>query len=124
MATSLSTKASLSSPALTGTPTAPTAAADTSTTQVATTAFVLGQASTTVPVMDGSAAVGSSFAFARADHVHGSDTSKASLSGATFTGNVSVVSPTSAGSNGVRQITMSTSAPSGGSDGDMWLVYV
>ena len=37
---SLATKAPLASPALTGTPTAPTAAANTNTTQVATTAFV------------------------------------------------------------------------------------
>ena len=36
--------ATLASPALSGTPTAPTAAADTNTTQVATTAFVVGQA--------------------------------------------------------------------------------
>lgn len=35
--------AALASPAFTGTPTAPTAAADTNTTQVATTAFVIGQ---------------------------------------------------------------------------------
>lgn len=49
---------------------------------------------------------------------------RALLSGATFTGNVTVVSPTAAGSNGVRQITMSTSAPTGGADGDVWLVYV
>jgi hypothetical protein len=38
--TTLATKAPLASPALTGTPTAPTAAANTSTTQLATTAFV------------------------------------------------------------------------------------
>ena len=38
--TSLDAKAPLASPALTGTPTAPTASADTSTTQIATTAFV------------------------------------------------------------------------------------
>lgn len=36
-------KANLASPALTGTPTAPTAAADTNTTQIATTAYVVGQ---------------------------------------------------------------------------------
>ena len=36
----LATKAPLASPALTGTPTAPTAAADTNTTQIATTAYV------------------------------------------------------------------------------------
>ena len=38
--TALNSKADLASPALTGTPTAPTAAADTNTTQIATTAYV------------------------------------------------------------------------------------
>jgi len=40
IATAVATKADLASPALTGTPTAPTAAAGTDTTQIATTAFV------------------------------------------------------------------------------------
>lgn len=40
------TKADLASPALTGTPTAPTATAGTNTTQIATTAFVEARAST------------------------------------------------------------------------------
>lgn len=40
---SLASKAPLASPTFTGTPAAPTAAADTNTTQVATTAFVIGQ---------------------------------------------------------------------------------
>ena len=40
VASAISSKADLNSPALTGTPTAPTAAANTNTTQVATTAFV------------------------------------------------------------------------------------
>lgn len=40
---SLATKAPLASPALTGVPTAPTAAVDTDTTQLATTAYVVGQ---------------------------------------------------------------------------------
>jgi|694.fasta_scaffold00729_51 hypothetical protein len=35
-----------------------------------------------------------------------------------------VTSPTSAGSAGVRKITMSTSNPTGGADGDVWFVYV
>jgi hypothetical protein len=48
---------------------------------------------------------------------------KANLSGATFTGNVTGVSPTAAGSIGFRRITMSTSNPTGGSDGDVWFVY-
>jgi hypothetical protein len=42
--TALGTKAPLASPALTGTPTAPTAEADTNTTQIATTAFAKGEA--------------------------------------------------------------------------------
>ncbi|MHB9007643.1 MAG: hypothetical protein ACYDC1_11995, partial [Limisphaerales bacterium] len=40
----LAAKAALASPALTGTPTAPTALADTNTTQIATTAFAKGEA--------------------------------------------------------------------------------
>lgn len=67
----------LQSPKLTGTPTTPTAAADTNTTQVATCEFVLGQASSTVPVVDsGTGSVGSSTRYARADHVHPSDGTK------------------------------------------------
>ena len=55
--------------------------------------------------------------------VDASATGVASLSGATFTGEVDVVSATAAGSNSVRQITISTSSPTGGNDGDVWLVY-
>ena len=43
LASDLGLKANLDSPALTGTPTAPTAAVDTNTTQIATTAYVIGQ---------------------------------------------------------------------------------
>ena len=43
LTTDLAGKAPLASPALTGTPTAPTAAVDTNTTQIATTAYVIGQ---------------------------------------------------------------------------------
>lgn len=56
---------------LTGTPTAPTAAVDTSSTQIATTAMVLAQAAAATPLVDAIAAVvGTSTRFARADHVH------------------------------------------------------
>src|SRR5205807_10046 len=80
-------RAPLASPALTGTPTVPTAAVDTNTTQAASTAFVLAQAGSATPVIDGSATVGTSTRFARQDHVHPTDTSRASLSGANaFTG--------------------------------------
>ena len=59
------------SPALTGTPTAPTAAVDTNTTQLATTAMVIGQAAAATPLGNlPTAAVGTSTRFARADHVH------------------------------------------------------
>jgi hypothetical protein len=47
-----------------------TAAPDTNTTQGATTAFVIGQAGTTTPASIGTAAVGSSLRYARADHSH------------------------------------------------------
>lgn len=66
----LSAKAPLASPTFTGTPAAPTAAADTNTTQLATTAFVVGQAGTATPLVEGTAAVGTSKKFAREDHVH------------------------------------------------------
>lgn len=79
-------KANLASPALSGTPTAPTAAADTNTTQLATTAFVVGQAGSTAPVVNGTAAAGSSLRYSRQDHVHGTDTSRAPLASPTFTG--------------------------------------
>ena len=79
----------LSSPSLTGTPLSPTAAVDTNTTQIASTAFVLGQAASATPLIDGTAAVGTSTRYSRADHVHPVDTSRAALSGATFTGLIS-----------------------------------
>ena len=62
--------AKLASPTLTGTPLSTTAAADTNSTQIATTAFVVGQASSTTPAATGTAAVGTSLKYARADHVH------------------------------------------------------
>jgi len=110
------------SPALTGIPTSPTASVDTNTTQIATTAFVLGQSASANPLALGTVAVGTSTRYAREDHVH-PDTGLALLSGASFTGIVNVVSPTLDDSKGVREITMSMSAPSGGLDGDVWLVY-
>jgi hypothetical protein len=58
------------SPTLTGTPLAPTASVDTNTTQIATTAFVRNQASSTNPSALGSVAIGTSARYAREDHVH------------------------------------------------------
>lgn len=97
-------RAPLASPALTGTPTAPTAAFGTNTTQLATTAFVLGQAGGSAPVMDGTAAAGSSSAYARADHVHPTDTSRAPLASPTFTGTPAAPTAT-AGDNSTKLAT-------------------
>jgi hypothetical protein len=58
------------SPALTGVPTAPTAAVSASTTQIATTAFVVGQAASATPIVEGTGTVGTSLRYAREDHVH------------------------------------------------------
>ena len=48
--------------------------------------MVIGQAASANPVMDGSVAVGASTRFARADHVHPSDTSRVALAGGSMTG--------------------------------------
>jgi hypothetical protein len=79
-------KANIASPSLTGTPLSTTAAADTNTTQIATTAYVVGQAGSATPLVDGTAAVGTSLRYARQDHVHPTDTSRAALASPTFTG--------------------------------------
>jgi hypothetical protein len=68
------------SPTFTGAPLSTTASADTNTTQIATTAFVIGQASSVSPAMNGTATIGTSLRYARADHVHPSDTSKVNTS--------------------------------------------
>jgi len=93
----LNAKAPLASPTFTGTPQAPTASIDTNTDQIATTKFVLAQAGTLTPVMDGTANVGGSVKYARQDHVHPSDTSRAPLASPTFTGTVVLPSTTSIG---------------------------
>jgi len=64
------TYAPIASPTFTGTPLAPNAAADTQTSQIATTSFVLGQASVANPLANGTAASGSSKRYSREDHVH------------------------------------------------------
>lgn len=86
----MATYAPLASPGLTGTPTAPTAAVNTNTTQIATTAFVLGQAGAATPIVNGTAAVGTATKFSREDHVHPTDTSRAPTANPTFTGNVNM----------------------------------
>lgn len=70
-ATALAAKAPLASPTFTGTPKATTAAADVSTTQIATTAFVLNQAGSATPLgLDDTPAAGTSKKYSREDHRH------------------------------------------------------
>lgn len=80
--------------ALTGVPTAPTAATGTNTTQVATTAFVNAEIAADRPFettvsnikMDGAQSVGAANTVARGDHVHPTDTSRVAKTGDTMTG--------------------------------------
>lgn len=71
---------------LTGSPIAPTPATDNNSTSIATTAYVLGQASSASPTMAGVASAGSSTRWSRADHKHPSDTTKLNLTGGTLSG--------------------------------------
>ena len=102
----LDKKAPVASPALTGEPTAPTAAADTSTTQLATTAFVIGQAGGVVPTMDGTGAAGTSKSYSRQDHRHPTDTTRAPVASPTLTG--VPTAPTAA--NGTNTTQLATTA--------------
>ena len=94
--------APLASPSFTGIPTAPTAEDGTNTTQVATTAFVTNQAASTIPVADGTAAVGTSQRYARADHVHPTDTTRAPLASPALTG--TPTAPTAAANTKTTQL--------------------
>lgn len=78
--TALALKAPLASPVFTGDPRAPTPTAGDNDTSIATTAFVgaaiTAAAATAAPLMDGTAAVGTTTKYAREDHKHPSDTGR------------------------------------------------
>jgi hypothetical protein len=80
--------APLASPAFTLIPTAPTAAPNTTGVQLATLNYVLGQAASATPLVDGTGTPGTSLTYARADHVHPTDTSRAATNNPNLTGNV------------------------------------
>ena len=107
------TNKTLTSPVLTGTPTTPTAAADTNTTQVASTSFVIGQAGPSTPLMAGTAARGSSLKFARDDHRHPTDTTRAPLDSPALTG--TPTAPTAANGTYTNQIATTAFAYGGAS---------
>lgn len=79
----LNLKAPLASPTFTGTPKATTPITSDNSTRIATTAYVkqnipsVPSAYTSDPAMDGVASAGSSSSYAKGDHVHPSDTTKA-----------------------------------------------
>lgn len=74
--------------------TVPTLAADTNTTGAASTAYVVGQASAATPLINGTAVVGVSLRYARGDHVHPTDTSRAPTANPAFTGTPSSTTAT------------------------------
>jgi hypothetical protein len=84
-AAAIALKANIASPTFTGVPAGPTAAVDTNTTQFATTQFYVSQASSTLPLINGTAAIGTALRFARSDHVHPTDTTRAPIASPTFT---------------------------------------
>jgi hypothetical protein len=88
---------------LTGVPTAPTAAASTNTTQIATTAFVQTKVGA-LGTMSTQAA------------------NAVAITGGTWTtaGTINSVNVTDIGTNATGTKTISSSAPSGGNDGDIW----
>ncbi len=108
-------KADKNSPTFTGTPAAPTAAAGTNTTQIATTAFVkdavdtLGSTVTSLTTTVGTKADKATTITAGAGLTGGGDLS---------TNRTLSIASTSMG-YGTR--TVSTSDPTGGTDGDIWL---
>lgn len=104
-------RAPLESPSFTGTVTIPTLNVTTIQGNAVTNA-VQAAAATTPPIAsDGTAAlIGTSPTWAHADHKHGSDSSKASLTGATFTGTVVIPTLTVNTSIGGNGFTASTSA--------------
>src|SRR6185436_16275397 len=67
-------------------PTATTPPANDNSSMVANTAWYAGQGGSGSPAMDGVAAAGASLRFARADHVHPTDASRAPLDSPAFIG--------------------------------------
>lgn len=125
------------SPALSGTPTAPTAAGGTNTTQIATTAFVTSAVSTATGslgtmstqnasnvAITGGAINGTTIGASTASTIRGTTITATTGFTGDLTGTASAAtSVTGATSNGFGTRTVSTSAPTGGSNGDIWYQY-
>ena len=107
LATAVGSKADKASPAFTGTPTAPTAAALTNTTQLATTAYV--QTQKVSPIFTGTPTAPTPV----------TTTIDTTLATCAFVN--AFVNQPGKNSRGTRYI--SSSNPTGGADGDMWYKY-
>jgi hypothetical protein len=81
----------------------------------------VGQASATNPVMDGSVAIGTSLKYARADHVHPTDTSRAPLTSPGFTGTPTAPTAT-AGTNTTQIATTAFVQTAIAGVGDPWTI--
>ena len=92
----IGSSAGTSTTTLQGTTNGVTVAADTNSTALATTAYVVGQAGSATPLVNGTAAVGTSLRYARQDHVHPTDTTRAPLASPAFTGTPSLPTGTTA----------------------------
>lgn len=105
IASAISSKLDAASPALTGIPTAPTAASGTNTTQIATTAFVKDAVDT--------------LGTAKADKTTTITAGAGLTGGGDLSANRTISIASTSMGYGTR--TVSTSDPSAGSDGDIWL---
>jgi len=75
-ATAIGLKANIASPTFTGTVRSVTPATNDNSTCIATTAYYIGQCGTALPLINGTAAVGTSALWSHQDHVHPIDTSR------------------------------------------------
>lgn len=103
IASAVNSKANADSAALTGTPTAPTASSGSNTTQIANTTFV------TAAITTATGSLGT---------MSTQNASAVAITGGTIAG--TTVNTYTVGSNSVGAKTVSTSSPTGGSDGDLW----
>jgi hypothetical protein len=118
-------KAPLASPTFTGDPKAPTPTAGDNDTSIATTAFVTGAVAgvatvppaTVAPIMDSVAAVGIATKYAREDHVHPSDTSRAPLASPALTG--TPTAPTATAGTSTTQIATTAFVQTAGAAGSV-----
>jgi hypothetical protein len=108
IAGAISSKADIASPTFTGTPAAPTATAGSNTTQIANTAYVKAEVDS---------ATGSLGTMSTQDK-DAVDIEGGTIDSVTIT--TATVNGSAVGSNSVGARTVSTSSPTGGSNGDIW----